>query len=108
MIKEAAASSLCSHFPFHFRFSHFSRQTCEDSDKKKSSKISDAMAENKDWKPLPPLGHYYGDDWFVHRTVEGAFSPVINRTPEQATAARRNPRPPQPRDVCSGPHEERN
>jgi hypothetical protein len=57
-------------------------------------KISENMTENKDWKPLPPLGHYYGDDWFVHRPGEGAFSPVVNRTQEQATAARRNPRPP--------------
>jgi hypothetical protein len=52
------------------------------------------MAENKDWKPLSPLGHYYGDNWFVHRPGEGAFSPVVNRTPEEATAARRNPRRP--------------
>jgi hypothetical protein len=41
------------------------------------------MTENKDWKPLPPLGHYYEDNWFVHRPGEGAFSPVINRNRRQ-------------------------
>jgi hypothetical protein len=47
-----------------------------------------------DFKALPPLGNYYGEDWFVHRRGEAAFSQVVNRTPEQAARARANPLPP--------------
>jgi hypothetical protein len=47
-----------------------------------------------DFQPLAPLGMYYGESWFVPRRVEGLFSPLINRTPEQATRARQEPLPP--------------
>jgi hypothetical protein len=46
------------------------------------------------WKPLEPLGPYYGESWFVPRPREGTFSQVINRTPEEAAKARRRPMPP--------------
>jgi hypothetical protein len=49
---------------------------------------------NKEWKALPPLGLYYGKDWFIEREGEGAFDPNINRTPPQAAAARLMPMPP--------------
>jgi hypothetical protein len=45
---------------------------------------------NQEWKALPPLGK----DWFIEREGEGAFDPVINRTPAQAAAARLMPKPP--------------
>jgi hypothetical protein len=38
-------------------------------------------------------GPYYGKDWFIEREGEGAFDPVINRTPAQAAAARLMPKP---------------
>jgi hypothetical protein len=47
-----------------------------------------------DFKALSPLGPYYGEDWFVYRRGEAAFSQVVNRTPEQAARARTNPLPP--------------
>jgi hypothetical protein len=43
----------------------------------------------EDWQPLPPLGDYYGEDWFVYRRGEAAKGP-----PEQAARARANPLPP--------------
>jgi hypothetical protein len=47
------------------------------------------------WKPLEPLGPYYGKSWFIPRRGEGAFSPLINyRKPEEAAKARRMPMPP--------------
>jgi hypothetical protein len=46
------------------------------------------------WKPLEPLGPYYSERWFVPSRGEGAFLPVINRTPEEADKARRMPMPP--------------
>jgi hypothetical protein len=49
---------------------------------------------NQEWKALPPLGPYYGKDWRIEREGEGAFDPLINRTPAQAAAARLTPRPP--------------
>jgi hypothetical protein len=48
---------------------------------------------NQEWKSLPPLGPYYGKDWFIEREGEGAFDPVINMTPAQAAAARLMPKP---------------
>jgi hypothetical protein len=35
------------------------------------------QAKNSKWKALPPLGPYYGKDWFIEREGEGAFNPVI-------------------------------
>jgi hypothetical protein len=49
---------------------------------------------NKEWKALPPFGPYYGKDWFIEREGEGAFHPIINRTPAQAAAARLMSKPP--------------
>jgi hypothetical protein len=49
---------------------------------------------NQEWKALPPLGPYYGKDWFIEKEGEGAFDPVINRTPAQAAGARLMPKPP--------------
>jgi hypothetical protein len=49
---------------------------------------------NQEWKALSPLGPYYGKDWFIEREGEGAFDPVINRTPSQAAAARLMLKPP--------------
>jgi hypothetical protein len=49
---------------------------------------------NQEWKALPPLGPYYGKDWYIKREGKGAFDPVINRTPAQAAAARLMPKPP--------------
>jgi hypothetical protein len=46
------------------------------------------------WKPLEPLGPYYRESRFVPRRGEGAFSQVVNRTPEEAAKARRRPMPP--------------
>jgi hypothetical protein len=48
----------------------------------------------REWKPLEALGPYYGESWFVTRPGEGAFSQVLNRTPEQAAKAKRRPMPP--------------
>jgi hypothetical protein len=49
---------------------------------------------NKEWKALPPLGPYYGKDWFIEKEGEGTFDSVINKTPAQADAARLMPKPP--------------
>jgi hypothetical protein len=53
-----------------------------------------SLHTNKEWKALPPLGPYYGKTWYIEREGEGAFDPVINRTPAQAAAARLMPKPP--------------
>jgi hypothetical protein len=49
---------------------------------------------NKVWKALPLLGPYYGKDWSIERKGEGAFDPIISRTPAQGAAARLMPKPP--------------
>jgi hypothetical protein len=53
-----------------------------------------SLHTNKEWKALPPLGPYYGKTWYIEGEGEGAFDPVINRTPAQAAAARLMPKPP--------------
>jgi hypothetical protein len=42
---------------------------------------------------LPPLGPYFVSDWFLDRPGEGAFDPVVNRTPAEAAEARKLPLP---------------
>jgi hypothetical protein len=46
------------------------------------------------FKALPPLGPYYGSDWFLNMPGEGAFDPVVNRTLAEAAEARKLPLPP--------------
>jgi hypothetical protein len=46
------------------------------------------------FKALPPLGPYFGSDWFLDRPGEGAFNPMVNRTPAEAAEARKLPLPP--------------
>jgi hypothetical protein len=53
-----------------------------------------SLQTNNKWKALPPLGPYYGKAWYIDREGEGAFYPVINRTPAQAAAAKLMPKPP--------------
>jgi hypothetical protein len=55
---------------------------------------SRSLQTNKEWKVLTPLGSYYRKTWYIEREGEGAFDPVINRTPAQAAAARLMPKPP--------------
>jgi hypothetical protein len=47
-----------------------------------------------EWRALPPLGPYYGKDWFIKREGKDAFNPVVNRMPAQAAAARLMPKQP--------------
>jgi hypothetical protein len=42
---------------------------------------------------LPPLGPYFGSNWFLDRPGEGAFDPVVNRTLAEAAEARKLPLP---------------
>jgi hypothetical protein len=59
-----------------------------------SAGSSRPLQTNKEWKALPPLRPYYGKAWYIKREGEGAFDPVINRTPAQAAAVRLMPKPP--------------
>jgi hypothetical protein len=62
--------------------------------KRKSDDIAKVLEMASEWKPLEALGPYYRESWFVTRPGEGAFSQVLNRTPEQAAKAKRRPMPP--------------
>jgi hypothetical protein len=46
------------------------------------------------FKALPPLGPYFGSDWFLDRPGDGAFDPMVNRTQAEAAEARKLPLPP--------------
>jgi hypothetical protein len=72
---------------FHFRFN------CSTARSHDRWQYKDAPNQLR-MEALPPLGPYYGKDWFIEREGEGAFNPIINRTPAQAAAARLMPKPP--------------
>jgi hypothetical protein len=62
--------------------------------KRRSDDIAKVLGMASEWKPLKALGPYYGKSWFVTRPGEGAFSQVLNRTPEEAAKAKRRLMPP--------------
>jgi hypothetical protein len=72
---------------FHFRFN------C-------TKILTNIQAMANEWKALPPLGPYYGKDWFIERVGKGAFDPVVNRMPAQAAVARLMQKPPYLETAC--------
>jgi hypothetical protein len=76
---------------FHSRFGPEQIWRAETVNRAKETTNIQAVA-NK-WRTLPPLESYYSRDGLIEKVGGSTFDPVVNRTPEQAAAAKLMPTP---------------